>query len=542
MSDSEQQSLTVFVGDGHVAAHAILKALRRTQGSFLCVLSPDGLSHIESEPLRALLVECRALNNDRMLIMATKEKKVLQYAKEERWRVISTMKDLKDLLKKHPSEAEAVRTFSPVVWRESIRSRLQEVGILSLPRVRIWSLLVASGMVFLYTVLHLLPSSEITIIPNQESRNFTTNVYFSMSGARLPVSLDHVRHLPLRLLTVSVERSLTFDQISKNFTGTNASMTVSVINDTPDKFSLKKGSRLVNQSSGMIFRIQESVILEPRSQSSVRAIADSVDQYGDVLGSRGNIPAGVKWDFLKLPEDQRKLVYARNVTAGTGGTTSYVNVLTKEDIEGSKQRAGARQTLMQELRNSAKEQVAEEIVSLNAASGTHFVLFDREELTISHFRDFDLSESFIGQNVQSIPLRGYIDYTVVLYDENALLAMIVDEIMKRVPLGKTIVENSLSKSNMDVNLIAPWDDDLTWVKATVDLQYVERFILDPLTPAGATFAKQIRDTIEGKEKSEAYRIIKNLPEVSQADINLWPPWSTTLPDLGSSIGISIKDD
>ncbi len=533
--------ITVFVGDEHLSVRTLLSVIRKTVGPFLCVLPPSGLKHIEDEPLRSLLFECRAFHRDRTLIMASKDLRLLEHAKREGWETVKTVKLLRPLLKGDLSEAEALRVFSPVIWRENIRTRLQSAGILALPKVRIWGMLALSIGIFVFTFFKLLPSSEIEIWPNQETQNFTTNVYLSTSGALLPVSSDHVRILPLRLLTVNVSRTLTYDQISKHFTGTNAKMGVTVFNDADEQYSLRKGTRLINQA-GMKFRLQEDLILEPHSTIDTHVLADPIDQYGEVLGERGNVPANVKWDFPGLSETERKLVYARNERPATGGSTSYVNVLSKEDIEGSKQHPGARQRLEQELLMMAKQQIEEEITSANHLDGTHFIQLQRDALTKLTFQNFSLSEDFIGQNVATIPIQGSIEYTVVLYDENELRSMLAQEVMKRVPSEKSVQESSLVKENMNVHVIAPWADDLSWVKLTADLTYNQRFIINPITPSGAKFGKYIRDNVAGKSIPEAYRIIKNLPEVSKAKINVWPPWTLSLPEIGHSIVITEKRD
>lgn len=535
-----EQKLTVFVGDDHTSANSILNAVRKTAGSFLCVLPPSGLKHIDTEPLKSLLLECRAFNRDRKLLMATKDGRLLESAEREGWETIKTVKGLKLLIKGQASEDEALRAFSPVIWRENIRTKLQTAGILSLPKVRIWMLFILSVGAFLYTFFKLLPSSEIFITPNQETGTFTTNMYLSVSGAHLPISQNHVRTLPLTLLTIHVDRTLTYDQISKKFTGTNAYMTVTIFNDADEPYSLRRGTRILNQA-GMKFRLLDQVILDPHTKVDVRAEADPIDQYGEVLGQRGNVPGGVKWYFPGLSERERTLVYARNANPATGGTTSYVNVLTKEDIVGTPHNPGAKQRLEQELLMVARQQVSDEIENRNQLHGSQLVLLQREELTKVIFSNFALSESFIGQNIATIPLQGSLDYTVILYDENELLSMMRQEVLQRVPTDKTILPSSIARENMSVHVIPPWDSELSWVKITASLTYNQRYILNPITPTGAKFGKYIRDNVAGKSSAEAFRIIRNLPEVSKVEISLWPPWTKTLPEIGSSIAITEKE-
>ncbi len=540
MSESEKTvppPFTVFICDEKASSKVLLGAVRRSAGPFLLVLGPESVAHLKDEDVLAIFRECRALNVDRRLLLATKDQRSSLSAQDMGWQTVQGMQELKLLLKSHPSQSKAARAFSPISWRRDLRSRLQFIGLLSLPKLRIWTMLILSIVAFLYVFFRFLPLAEIRIWSNQESETFTTNVFLAESGAVLLVPVDRVKSLPLRRRTVHIDRTITYDQISKNFTGTNASMMVTVSNVSDEPYSFRKGTRMTNQA-GMRFRLQKEVLLLPHSKRDIRMVADPIDQYGEVLGERGNVPAGVKWDFPGLPEKERSLVYGRNESPATGGTTSYVNMLSKDDIRGTPIHPGAKQRLEQELLMVAKQQVEDDRMSDNNMRGIHYVQLKREDLTKIQYKNFQLSESFIGQNVLSIPLSGSIDYTVILYDENALLDLLKKEIMDRVPADKTIVAITLSKENMDLHVIPPWDDDLKWVKITADLTYAERYVLSPLTPVGAKFGKYIRDNVEGKTISEANRIIKNLPEVSKVEIHTWPPWTYQLPSIGSSIVVT----
>ncbi len=541
MSDVEKQSFTVFVADEKVSAKVLLNAVRRSAGPFVMVLSPESLKHLKDPDVEGIFKESAALNPDRRLLLATKDTRAFGFAEQHGWQIIRSLEQLKLQLASHPKHSSAARAFSPVSWRRDIRSRLQFVGLLSLPKLRIWGMLGLSALAFLYVFFKLLPSGDIRIWSNQESSAFTTNVYFAESGALLPIPNDRVKLLPLKRLTVRIDRTITYDQISKNFTGTNAHMIVTVYNDSDEKFSLRKGTRLINQA-GMKFRLKVDLVLDAHSKQDGRAIADPIDQFGEVLGQRGNVPAGIKWDFPGLSEQDRALVYARNARPATGGNTSYVNQLAREDLEGSRDHPGAKQRLAQELLAVARQQVEDERIADNNVNGTNYVQLRRDDLTIITYENFQLSEEFIGRNVSSVPVSGTIEYTVILYDENALLELMKGEVVQRVPADKMIVESSLSKDNMDIYVIPPWDDDLKWVKITADLTYTQRYVINPLTPVGAQFGKYIRDNVAGKTVSEANRIIKNLPEVERVEISLWPPWAYQLPEIGSSIAITEEDE
>ena len=280
--NTQVPQLTVCIAKPDSVARSIEQAVRRAPGPFLCVASSSGLTYVPKAERVALLKSCRAFNKDRDLFLASKNSELRVEAAKEGWKVVSTLKDLKVLLRKHPQEQEAIRMFNPAAWSEYIRSHLQSIGLLSLPKIRIWFLFILSLLLFIFTFFKVLPSCTIHIWPSQESSSFTTNVYLASSGAVLPVPKDRVRTLPLQLYTVTVHRDMTYDRISKKFTGTDASMNVTVFNDADEAYSLREGTRLVNQA-GMRFRLASDVIIEPHSTSTVSAKADFIDMYGDVL-------------------------------------------------------------------------------------------------------------------------------------------------------------------------------------------------------------------------------------------------------------------
>jgi len=207
MPDAEHASypFTVFVAEEKTSVKELLSAVRRSAGPFLMVVGQESMVHLTEDEIRSLFTDAKALNVDRRLLLATQDNRVATIAQESRWQTISSIKQLKLLLLTHPSSGEAIRAYSPVSWRRDIRSRLQFVGLLSLPKLRIWGLLGFSVLAFTYVFLRLLPSATIRIWSHQQSGSFTTNIYMAESGSQLPVSADRVTVLRLKRLTVKIE-------------------------------------------------------------------------------------------------------------------------------------------------------------------------------------------------------------------------------------------------------------------------------------------------------------------------------------------------
>ena len=112
--------------------------------------------------------------------------------------------------------------------------------------------------------------------------------------------------------------------------------------------------------------------------------------------------------------------------------------------------------------------------------------------------------------------------------------MLSKELRTHVGEGRRILEDSLTLDRLVAHVI-DYEDDFSWIKLTVDLTGSQQYILDPLSPTGALFAKKVREGVKGLSKEEAQRIVDNLPEVKKADVSVWPPWSGTLPSIASHI-------
>jgi len=433
------------------------------------------------------------------------------------------------VLEGHPAREEALRVFSPQIWRQKLRSQLQSIGLLSLPKLRIWIFIFVSFGLFLFVLFRLLPSAEIQIKPREDTVTHTVNIFLVQTGAlAIP---DRVRTMPLKPVRVRLSRTITYDRISKEFSGVSARVPMTIINAAKEPYSFRKGSRLTNQA-GMVFRIQAPVLLNPGHRVTVEAEADPLDTYGEIIGERGNIPAGKRWEFAGLPAGEKSLVYAENVVSASGGLTSFRTVLTKEDL------VAARKYLENELLLTAKQMVDEERLVWNAQhADQQLEMLYYDELTQTKYENFVLPTQYIGQEVASVPIEGTIIYTTYGYDTKAVLDLLTAELTSHVREGKRLLEKSLTLSRLVAHVI-DYADDLTWIKITVDLSGTEQYILDPLTPTGAQFAKKAREKVAGMAIDEAQRIIQNFPEVDSAVISVWPPWSATLPPIASHIFIN----
>jgi hypothetical protein len=488
----------------------------------------DALSLTKETEQKEFLEECAKLRY--RLRMATKDDRLASAARTLGIRVIGSTRVLRSVLASDESKEEALRVFSPHLWTQQWRSRLQGMGLLSLPKLRILALASVSAFLFLFVIFRLLPSAEIRITAREDTVSQTTNIFLVQSGASMTLPAARAVVQPLLPVSVTLHKELTFNQISKEFIGTSAQVVMNVTNTTMDLVTLKKGSRLANQA-GMVFRLQEPTIVPAGKEVAVKAKADDLDQYGEIIGERGNVPAGLKWDFVALDPSLRASIYAVNPKPGHGGTTAYRTVLQQGDID------IARKHLEQELLAQAKQMVAGQVAQKNSQdSHLRLKVLTPTDLTRATYSGFILPTAFLGQPVESASVEGSLTFTMYAYDAEKILDKLSGDLKDHVRDAKQLLGESLDISRMRV-VVIEYDDNFSWIKVTVNLDAMQQFVLDPLTPFGAIFGKKVREAVVGLSKQDALRIIKNFPEVEDVQISIWPPWSSQLPPVVSHINV-----
>jgi hypothetical protein len=523
-----QSSVTVLLPEDSESWSAFADRIAASTGEALVVLSGRESDLVAQPEIRAMFFKELKKHAHRVRI-ATKHPLICAEARSNGFRVFDRTKFVKQLLKDHPLLNETLRVFSPHLWRQQLTSRLQRMGLLALPRLRIFSLVGLSLVLFGFVVFRLLPSSEVRVVPRQEPISQTMNIFLALSGSTTPLPATRVRTLPLTELVIGAEEAFTFDHISKEFIGTPSKGELTVMNAMGEQYTFRKGTRFSNQA-GMIFRSTESFAVPSGKTVVVKVEADAADIYGQIIGERGNVPVGVKWEIPGLSPEERKKVTAENKKAFAGGTTAFRTVLTKADIE------LAQKKLQEELLASAKLQAEDQRAQRGEAAGIDLQILDYPSLTKVAFSGFVLPTQFIGQNVQSVPVEGKVSYTTYVYDRGRILELLTAELQSHVREGRRLLPSSLDKSRLDVRVI-DYADDLSWIKLTVELLGTEEYVLDPLSPNGAIFGKRLREKVVGQRYDDALRIVKNMPEVDRVSISIWPPWSGVLPSIPSHVSV-----
>src|SRR3989344_1765689 len=311
--------ITVLIPDEGESLASFERRIAESKGEAVVVFAGfEGHLLKEKDIRKRMLATCKKFST--RITVASRSEVIVRTARAKGIRVIDSAAELRSVLAGHPALDDAMREFEPKVWRQELRSRLQAMGLLSLPKLRIWALLLVSFFLFGFVIFRLLPSATVLVWPREETVSQTVNIFLAQSGAVADLP-QRVRIMDLVPIVVHVDRTITFDQISKEFIGKNAETLMNVKNVSDESYWLKMGSRLRNEA-GMVFRILDSIEVESGGETLVKAEAEPVDIYGEILGDRGNVPAGVRWNFIGLDPAAQQLVYAENAEPGTGASST----------------------------------------------------------------------------------------------------------------------------------------------------------------------------------------------------------------------------
>ncbi len=420
------------------------------------------------------------------------------------------------------------------------KKRTSKFVIVAPNRHALIGLTVLSVFILLVIVYIALPGVTIYLTPSasvlEKSVNITLADYQN-NQAELSTRPPHmVASYPI---DTTVTKSITHFSTGKRFSdnGANSSGKITIVNTTGNAWPLVERTRF-QTDEGIVFRITQGVTVPAATTTDfgkleIIVIADQLDSYDIIVGERGNIEP-TKFFLPGLRESSQSEIYAESYEPMAGGITDYVTYISTEDVEAAKSR------LHDELMKTAVEElkVAVSEKSQLVAGSTTYTLLEGEgaiqlgEVTINVAGDLE------GQTVSEFTVSGEVYVSGVYYDHDAMLAILKSELLlKKSPQKELLRINEDSTSYR----IFEWDEYSGKMKLTANIKGIEQFSIDPNKENGERLLTKIKDHIVGKDIDDAKLYIQNLPEINKVEIDSWPVWSPTIPNIPENIEFEIRD-
>ncbi|MBU0727789.1 hypothetical protein KKA95_03830 [Patescibacteria group bacterium] len=404
-------------------------------------------------------------------------------------------------------------------------------------------LMISIGLFMLISYIAL-PGATIYIKPKFDNISHTVNIVLADKRKNQNLLMQNEPHvIASEVVETVTKQTKVFNTTSKIFEGTNATGKITIINTSSEEWQLKKDTRF-QTSDGIIFRIQEGVIVPPASEDEegvetpgsleVSVMADPFDIYDDPIGDRGNIEPTM-FMIPGLSKYNQELIWGESYEPMIGGVTAFQKIVLEEDIEAAKKQIEDNLILM------AKEDLRSHIEEMNRLNHTNLVLLDDSRYLKTELLDLRISDDLEGSTKDKFEIFAKIQAEGVAYDFDQLFVLLKKELKTRTHPDMRIIDESINPDTISYEVIDE-DEDLGQIKITASIQGIEEYVIDTSYEAGLRFSTNVKEKVASLSVEEAESYVNNLSEVDEVLIKTWPIWISNMPRIPDNIEIKLLEE
>lgn len=282
-----------------------------------------------------------------------------------------------------------------------------------------------------------------------------------------------------------------------------ASGYVTLINETAKDQQLVQNTRLISQE-GVLFRIQNYVVVPAGGQVEVFAKADAAGKSGEIGASKFTIPG--------LNTTLQTQIYGVSVAPMTGGV-QYVRVLTQQDID------TAVAALSEEILAEAKQELS---------TGVDRARFDGESYEVATVSQS--ADAAAGEEVGSFSLTLRQKVTAVYYPKSEVQSYAERLLAQQVPDGFRVSLVNYSTMRTEVEEI-----DTANAEAAISVY------LDGLSIISEDAQTLDKDRFVGRAPHEVLTLLRASEAIQDVSVTFTPFWLKRVPTLQDHIKIVIEE-
>lgn len=403
-----------------------------------------------------------------------------------------------------------------------------------------------AGAVLLFAgVMYIaLPSATVYVEPNSNLIEKTVNVVFADAATNTAeINAQMGKLVPTYPVETTFEKTLSYSATEKIFTGSRAEGWINVYNKTAQPWLLIGNTRFQTED-GLVFRSQNGITIPGSStdengnivpgKTTVRVRADETDAYDDVIGDRGNVAEGTSLKVPGLSQYNQQFVYGESLENFAGGVTDYYTIISADDLKSAESRTVAH------LESVGLSELDKFIENHNQTSQQQWALFNDPQSFESEVLEINVPYHLQDTQSKEFEVTAKVRVKGVAYDRGALLGILQRELQSAVHPDKQLI--SVNSEGVTLKIL-PDTRNANMQKITVVcvIEGVERWNLDVTTEAGKNLVEKIRTRIVNNTKLDAENYVRNLREVRNAEVSVWPFWNKNLPSVVSSIEVKIKE-
>jgi hypothetical protein len=431
----------------------------------------------------------------------------------------------------------SIRNFLASSRRDNALFKEPSRFALGAPSRKTLGTLVVASLSILFVISYIaLPGATVVITPQSDVIEQGINITLAnVNRYGTAPNLDSEHTVAYYPINITIQKSLDYTATGEIFNGTNATGTVTFVNERSTPWTLVALTRIQTEE-GLIFRTQSPINVPGATSAGfgsaqATVIADDVDAYGRVIGEKGNIEASTF--FLPgLREESRELLYARSNAPMSGGSTVVTLKITQEDLDASAEL----------MKNTLKDAVMEELETFvaqqNQLNGTSLQLLGLSDAIEMQDPAINVPLNLVEAIQDKFQVSGTLKVSGVAYDQKEMFALLKEELEHRKSPEKLLIkvdEKSISHEIFSFNEIPGQ------IKMTSKIKGIEAYAIDPTDEHGAQLIKKIKEHIAGKTVKEAEDYVQNLEEVNKVEISSWPVWAPTIPTVFENIEVEVDE-
>lgn len=402
-------------------------------------------------------------------------------------------------------------------------------------RRTIMTLMVMSLLLLLAIGYVALPGATIIITPTSSVLTTSTNITFA-DAKKYPSLLT--QNKTNAVATYPVAKTISFSgeyaSTGKDFKGTNAEGTITIINTEEHSWPLIKGTRFQNPD-GFVYRIQDAVTVPRATEAGngtveARVVADPEDSLGRIVGEKGNI--GPSHFILPgLRESSQDKLYAENSAPFTGGTTNVSPHVTEQDIE------AAREFVREELNKKMLGELLATVDNYNLEHNTKLTLLTGDRALVIGDPKISIQPNVLDTQLEKFSVSGEMPVKGIMYNHSDFMNILNAQLKESLSPDKRLVK--VEPDSVEYRIIED-TDGLSQMKLTASVKGIEEYFINLDTDEGYQLTKKIKDRVVGISVDDAQNFVQNLPSVNKVEIQTWPFWSPRLPNMVDNIKVVIS--
>lgn len=353
--------------------------------------------------------------------------------------------------------------------------------------------------------VYMLPTAEITLVPQEESVSSSLTYGVAATGTDFDISLD-----PSPLTNTSsaeITREATGERYEPAGT---ASGSIQITNPLTNEVTIPAGTEIPGSNGVMYYTAEDLRIAAADPYGSMAFGSGQVGVYAGVTGPDGNIEAGALTGQLGTQ------MFYTNPGEISGGWMQAFSVITEDDIE------AARQQVEDELLEKAESDFLDSV-----PTGLNVI---EDSLEVSE-PEIEVSAE-AGEDGESVSASGTITVRAQIFDPSELHQLAgaeADRLLARQGGSDRILlaETVAMKDPMNLN-----DEDSAF---RIEVEAVARKVI---TEAEKT---EIVEGLKGMDREEAEEYLSDHPKLQRHQITIEPDWlPDRLPEITSRISVHVS--